>query len=163
MQEKKFFFSVPDKTRICFPSGKIRTGEEDTHAIRIGMAGFLPHRARVAFGNSCCLCEQQTFYWLAYASQYRGSSPRTPAKGTKVSPAGSVGALLCATGTRRPFGIRMFAGIQLLISMLLPRESPAGAPRRFALLFYSPSASFTSLPCRSRLFSVSASSASIAI
>ena len=70
LQEKKFFFSVPDETRLCFPNGKIRTGREDAHAVKMGinMMDFPPHRARVAFGNSCCLCEWLTFYWLAGAS-----------------------------------------------------------------------------------------------
>ena len=69
MQEKRGPFPFLLPVFLCFPSGKIRTGEEDTHAIKIGMAGFLPHRARVAFGNSCYFAETAAcFYWLADAS-----------------------------------------------------------------------------------------------
>ncbi len=67
---KKAPFSFLLPASLCFPNGKIRTGREDAHAVKteIDMTGFLPHRARVAFGNSCCLCEWLTFYWLAGAS-----------------------------------------------------------------------------------------------
>ena len=70
MQEKRGPALFLPITFLCFPNGKIRTGVEDAHAVKteIDMTGFLPHRARVAFGNSCCLCEWLTFYWLAGAS-----------------------------------------------------------------------------------------------
>ena len=68
---------------------------------------FGPLIARAAFGGSCCLWKQLAF--LRARLRFASLRLRAPdrAKGTKVSPAGSVSALLCATGTRRPQGGRL--------------------------------------------------------
>ena len=82
---------------------------------------FGPLIARAAFGGSCCLWKQLAF--LRARLRFASLRLRAPdrAKGTKVSPAGSVSALLCATGTRRPSGLRMVAGQLLLFSAFSTR------------------------------------------
>ena len=147
MQEKRPLFSFLLPANLCFPNGKIRTGEEDAHAVKmtIDVTGTRLEQRFSSSQSSRCL--RQLLLFVRMVGFFTGSLALRLGGGSSppFSPAGSVGVQRLPLANNppppkglNPFGIRMFAGIQLLISMLLPRESPAGAPPPLRAILLAP-------------------------